>query len=123
MYVVHGSASDPLFGSVPEAPDVPRLRLEFMSVDTDFVVVGHTHSPMVLRGALDGAIIVNPGSVGLPMDGDPRASYALLDLSSGAVHPRRVAYDVGAAVAAARAVLPRKEASLYEGLLTKAALR
>ncbi len=123
VYVVHGSPSDPLFGSVPVAPEVQRLRMEFMSVDADFVVVGHTHRPMVLRGALDGATIVNPGSVGLPADGDPRASYALLDLASGAIHPRRVPYEVAAAAAAASQALPPKERTVYEGLLRRAELR
>jgi diadenosine tetraphosphatase ApaH/serine/threonine PP2A family protein phosphatase len=39
--------------------------------------------------------MVNPGSVGQPRDGDPRAAYALLDVASGRVVFRRVEYDVG----------------------------
>jgi len=72
--------------------------------------VGHTHVPFVVirkgdasTDALDyGEIVfvedsrylVNVGSVGQPRDGDPRASYAVLDSSLGRVEIRRVAYDV-----------------------------
>ncbi|MFM7052691.1 MAG: metallophosphoesterase family protein [Planctomycetota bacterium] len=38
--------------------------------------------------------IVNPGSVGQPRDGDPRASFAVLDLGRGLVEYHRVAYDI-----------------------------
>jgi diadenosine tetraphosphatase ApaH/serine/threonine PP2A family protein phosphatase len=38
--------------------------------------------------------IINPGGVGQPRDGDPRASYLLLDLGAGTVEFQRVAYDV-----------------------------
>ncbi len=44
--------------------------------------------------------IVNPGSVGLPFDGDPRAAYALL--GAGGVELRRVAYDHEQAARAVR---------------------
>jgi len=45
---------------------------------------------------------VNPGSVGLPFDGDQRASYALVTFAGGAAHVdiRRVAYDMAATIAA-----------------------
>lgn len=39
-------------------------------------------------------MIVNPGSVGQPRDGDPRASYAMLDLDKMAWEFRRVAYPI-----------------------------
>jgi diadenosine tetraphosphatase ApaH/serine/threonine PP2A family protein phosphatase len=53
---------------------------------------------MVLTGVLDNVTLINPGSVGFPVDGDPRASWTLLDLERGTVHPRRVEYDVEKAV-------------------------
>jgi diadenosine tetraphosphatase ApaH/serine/threonine PP2A family protein phosphatase len=55
------------------------------------------------RLAAAGTEIVNPGSVGLPFDGDPRAAYALVD-ADGAVELRRVAYDVGATRVALQAI-------------------
>ena len=44
-----------------------------------------------------GRVIINPGSVGQPRDGDARASYAILDLAKSTVEFRRVAYDIAAA--------------------------
>ena len=42
----------------------------------------------------EGLLCVNPGSVGQPRDGDPRASYAVLDTSASTVTHQRVAYDI-----------------------------
>jgi diadenosine tetraphosphatase ApaH/serine/threonine PP2A family protein phosphatase len=55
------------------------------------VVFGHTHLPFERPGP-GGVRLVNPGSVGMPFDGDPRAAYALLH-AGGVVEHRRVAYD------------------------------
>jgi len=62
--------------------------------------------------------LVNPGSVGQPRDGDPRAAYALYSPEEGAVEYRRVAYDVDRAAAKIRAAgLPEfLAARLHEGL-------
>jgi len=40
-------------------------------------------------------LIINPGGVGQPRDGDPRASYAIYDSDTGMVRLYRVPYDVG----------------------------
>ena len=56
----------------------------------DGFLCGHTHFPMVRK--IGGRIFVNPGSVGQPHDGDPRASYAVWD--DGVVHLRRAKYDI-----------------------------
>jgi predicted phosphodiesterase len=64
------------------------------------VVFGHTHLQFRRTGPA-GVELVNPGSVGLPLDGDPRAAYALQrdDLS---LELRRVSYDVEPSIAALR---------------------
>jgi predicted phosphodiesterase len=60
--------------------------------DHDGLVLGHTH---VQHGAtVDGRVIVNPGSVGQPRDGDPDAAYAVVDTDRNDVDLRRTAYDV-----------------------------
>ncbi len=64
------------------------------------VVFGHTHLPFVRRTDA-GIELVNPGSVGMPFDGDPRASYALVRDDGGIEH-RRVAYDHRTSAAAVR---------------------
>ncbi|MDF9747759.1 metallophosphoesterase family protein [Natrinema salsiterrestre] len=62
--------------------------------DEDVLVLGHTH----VQGAKQFAegIVVNPGSVGQPRDGDPRAGYAVLDLDGLTVDTHRVEYDIEA---------------------------
>lgn len=62
------------------------------------VVFGHTHLQF-RRIRPDGVELVNPGSVGMPLDGDHRAAYALLG-GDGALEHRRVAYDHEASAAA-----------------------
>lgn len=66
------------------------------------LVFGHTHLPFTRRSAA-GTELVNPGSVGMPFDGDPRAAYALLH-EDGQIEHRRIDYDH---LASARAVQER----------------
>ncbi|MGB0871613.1 MAG: metallophosphoesterase family protein [Solirubrobacterales bacterium] len=67
------------------------------SFEANTIVCGHTHIQFVREvGVIE---VVNPGSVGLPFDGDQRAAYALLD-ADGSFSLRRVEYDVEAAIAA-----------------------
>jgi diadenosine tetraphosphatase ApaH/serine/threonine PP2A family protein phosphatase len=54
--------------------------------------MGHTHIQHHER--YDEGIVCNPGSVGQPRDGDPRAAYAVVDLADMTVEERRVEYDV-----------------------------
>ena len=72
-----------------------RRRVEKLvaAVDAEVLVVGHTHLPFIRQSRH--LSIVNPGSVGQPLDGDPRAAYALWQ--DGKASLRRVLYDVEAA--------------------------
>ncbi|MDQ6914422.1 MAG: metallophosphoesterase family protein [Actinomycetota bacterium] len=65
------------------------------------LVFGHTHLPFHREAAGGGIELVNPGSVGMPFDGDPRAAYALVR-DDGRVEHRRVEYDHAASAAAVR---------------------
>ena len=60
----------------------------------------HTHLAFRRTGP-GGVELANPGSVGMPFDGDPRASYALLG-DGGELEHRRLAYDHAAAANAVR---------------------
>jgi len=122
VYMVHGSPSDPLHECVTTDTDSEHLRREFMTIDSDYVILGHTHRQMALPGVLPRATIINPGSVGFPMDGDPRAAYTILDTKTGSILPRRVDYDVARAVADAGA-LPPRERALYSQALTRGSLK
>ena len=60
--------------------------------NADILVLGHTHVPFVK--VFDSGVIINPGSVGQPRDGDPRASYALVDLKNRKYEIKRVEYPI-----------------------------
>lgn len=70
-------------------------------VTQELVVCGHTHVQFDRHA--DGLRVVNPGSVGLPLDGDPRAAYALIS-SPDDIELRRVAYDEASAADALRQI-------------------
>ncbi|MDD3579426.1 MAG: metallophosphoesterase family protein [Desulfobacca sp.] len=62
-------------------------------VEAQIVLTGHTHIPLVRN--LNGQWLINPGSVGFPKDGDPRASYAILELGETlGIAIRRIEYDI-----------------------------
>lgn len=109
--------------------DPATAALAFRGVDARVCCVGHTHVPMAFAtdsvssddrlNSLDveatilhedepyelkaeGRHILNPGSVGQPRDGDPRASYATLDLKENLFELRRVSYDIARAQAQMR---------------------
>jgi diadenosine tetraphosphatase ApaH/serine/threonine PP2A family protein phosphatase len=104
----HGSARDPIWEYVlSDEGALATLEL----AGSPLVLVGHSHVALqvvesgeelaggVAKGGseleLDGVrALLNPGSVGQPRDGDPRAAYLLLDLDARRAHFRRVEYDV-----------------------------
>jgi predicted phosphodiesterase len=103
----HGSPRDPVWDYVLSREGmVDALEL----TSAPLVLVGHSHVPFAYSAEDDlafgpplagrevelGALrwVVNPGSVGQPRDGDPRASYLVLDPDAGRVRFRRLAYDV-----------------------------
>jgi putative phosphoesterase len=98
--LVHGSprkVNEYLFADKP-ARTFERIAA---GADCDVLVFGHTHQPWVAE--YGGVLFVNCGSVGKPKDGDPRASFALLERADGEVSVtiERVEYD---AESVARAV-------------------
>ena len=111
--LAHGSPSDPIWEYL-DSPEVAQANLAAFA--TPYCLVGHTHVPLVFREsrgqmkamrvdqgrlALDGRrMILNPGSVGQPRDGDPRSSYMMIDTDAGEATWHRLEYDVGATQAA-----------------------
>jgi predicted phosphodiesterase len=103
----HGSPRDPVWEYVLN-PSAARTSLE--RAERPVVLVGHTHAQTAVRlvdgrvsggragaGALvelrgAGATLLNPGSVGQPRDGDPRAGWLLLDLDD-AGRPLRATFE------------------------------
>ena len=121
--LVHGSPLDPTWEYVTTAASA---RASIAAISTTHGLNGHTHVPLafVLDGdrmgqitpgtapptQLDGRrLLLNPGSVGQPRDGDPRASYLILDLAARRAEWARVPYDIEAVRARMRAVgLPKR---------------
>jgi diadenosine tetraphosphatase ApaH/serine/threonine PP2A family protein phosphatase len=131
VQMFHGSVRDPVWEYVVD-PRTAALCLERQR--QPLCLVGHSHIQLlwgyengelvggtVAAGATlaygEGPFIANPGSVGQPRDGDPRAGYLLLDTAEGSVTWLRAEYDIRAAQAAIRdAGLPlRLAARLAEG--------
>jgi predicted phosphodiesterase len=141
--LVHASPSDPIgtsgAGYIENSEDAQDAAHAFRS---QICLVGHTHYPRICRevthaengrvswatidvfeDVLPGGcceftserLILNPGSVGQPRDGDPRASYAILDTAARSFTVRRVAYDIQATQARARSWLTRAPAELLNG--------
>jgi predicted phosphodiesterase len=112
LELLHAAPGDPMFQYLP-ASQVDEWRRAAAAIDADLILVGHTHLPVVLE--LGGKRMVNPGSVGLPRDGDPRACYAVID--GGEPVLKRVAYDVERTIAALRAWgLPADVTRSLEGI-------
>jgi len=89
LALVHASPGDPWCAPAPEATDA-EFQSIFGKLARTVAVYGHIHRPF-LR-AMQHLLVANSGSVGLPYDGDPRASYLLLDDDMPRI--RRVDYNV-----------------------------
>ncbi len=68
-----------------------RFFDRFDNIQADFVILGHTHYPML--HSIGNKLIINPGSCGQPRDYNPLASYSILDIDSGHAEIRRISYD------------------------------
>jgi diadenosine tetraphosphatase ApaH/serine/threonine PP2A family protein phosphatase len=97
---VHGSPLSDVESFPAEASAEDERMLNGVRDRT--VVFGHSHLQFRRPGP-NGTTLVNPGSVGMPLDGDARAAYALR-LDDGAFEFRRVEYDVERAAAAYEAL-------------------
>jgi len=102
----HGDPSNPsghLLWSWQRGPYVTRscedLRAAVRGLDARVVLCGHTHREGMT--VVDDTLVVNVGAVGVQVDGDPRARWALLEFRAGRwlVEFRRVTYDWNAAAA------------------------
>jgi putative phosphoesterase len=110
--LVHGSPRDPLdeYLLKDEVTCAQRVR----DAEADIVCVGHSHQQFSL--VADGVVILNPGSVGQPRDGDPRAGYAVID--DGKITLKRIAYPIEETIAHMDATgLPDRAKQLYRDCL------
>ncbi|TML29846.1 MAG: hypothetical protein E6G26_02190 [Actinobacteria bacterium] len=87
---VHGSPLSDVDSFPPEPGDDDERMLNGVRDKT--VVFGHSHLQFKRPGP-NGTILINPGSAGMPLDGDVRAAYALRH-DGGEFEFRRIEYDV-----------------------------
>jgi predicted phosphodiesterase len=87
---VHGSPLSDVESFPPEPGEDDERMLN--GVHDKTVVFGHSHQQFRRPGP-NGTTLINPGSAGMPLDGDARAAYALRD-DGGGFEFRRVDYDV-----------------------------
>jgi predicted phosphodiesterase len=87
---VHGGPHD------PRDQYLYRVSKELFTPGIKTLFSGHTHVQTL--SSFGDLTYCNPGSVGQPRDGDPRAAYAII--SAAGINLRRVAYDIDSAVAA-----------------------
>jgi predicted phosphodiesterase len=88
-HLVHATPANPLHDYVP--PDAPDARWETAldGLIGQRVLVGHTH--LAFARSVGGGLIINPGSIGMPKDGNRHGSYAVLN--GRAVEFHRIVYD------------------------------
>jgi len=86
--LVHATPRDPLDEYAIADADLWSRRLA--DVDAQVICVGHTHFPYILE--VGDKLVINPGSVGQPRDGDPRASFAIIE--NQRVELKRIEYPV-----------------------------
>jgi predicted phosphodiesterase len=108
--LVHGSPSEPALEYIISTSIAEK---NFAFFNSRFCVVGHSHLPAAFRQDGSSAqpihmtpevglvlhshrMIVNPGSVGQPRDGDPRASYAIYESEGLMLRLHRVEYNISA---------------------------
>jgi len=101
ILVCHGSPPSDVRSFLPEPADDEAELLD--GIDDPRVLFGHTHLPFARHSAVRGIELVNPGSVGMPFDGDTRAAYGLLH-DDGAIEHRRVEYDHAASAKRVRSL-------------------
>jgi predicted phosphodiesterase len=109
--LVHGSPREPIWEYI-ESTGVAKENFAYF--ESQFCLVGHSHVPLIFKDNGDGVcsgnqfvtnirlvlgrnrLIINPGGVGQPRDGDSKASYAIYDSEAKVVDLYRVPYDVDA---------------------------
>jgi len=108
--LAHGSPREPIWEYLVS---IHVARVSFSYFKTKFCLVGHSHVPVVFESLApagecllhefnsdmplnlgENRLVINPGGVGQPRDGDPRASYAIYDSDCNVIWHYRVPYDV-----------------------------
>jgi diadenosine tetraphosphatase ApaH/serine/threonine PP2A family protein phosphatase len=104
--IAHGSPREPIWEYILTT----RIASENLRCfETRYCLIGHSHVPLLFEQVSETCVlkdlptelrlgesrlIVNPGGVGQPRDGDPRAAYAVYDESDKVIYCYRIPYDI-----------------------------
>jgi diadenosine tetraphosphatase ApaH/serine/threonine PP2A family protein phosphatase len=108
--LVHGSPMEPIWEYVTSIGVATR---NFACFNLPYCLVGHSHEPVIFREEHSSCVfvpfkpdigivlgerrmIINPGGVGQPRDGDSRAAYAIYESESRVIRLHRIPYDISA---------------------------
>lgn len=106
--IVHGSPREPIWEYILSTQSA---KANFGYFETRFCLIGHSHVPLVFEDIGEtcllselpaelklgeNRLIINPGGVGQPRDGDPRAAYAIYDDEDKTIYHYRIPYDIEA---------------------------
>ena len=94
LLMIHGTPDAVDEHLLHDAP-IERFQEIAKTSRADVIIVGHSHEQFTKE--VDGALFINPGSVGRPGDGNPQAAYAEITSNPFSVELIRVNYDVEAA--------------------------
>jgi len=92
FYMNHTVPHLPLHHYLNKNTPGSELAEYYQDIQADVIVTGHTHMPYIKN--FRDKILVNPGSVGQSRDGDPRASFATFDTTTGRIELERLEYDI-----------------------------
>jgi len=114
LHLVHATPREPLYEYLGGDADESAWRTAVGELANsqgaqNWLFVGHTHRPFLRR--IGNLTIVNPGSLGMPVDGDPRSCYAIWQ--DGDLQLRRAPYDLD------RAVRRLRQSGLAEEVATR----
>jgi len=117
FYLVHAIPSDPLFGYCPEKSD--RWKKEVEGINADVLIVGHTHTPF--QRTVGRTSILNPGSLGQPKTGRPKACYAVWE--DGKISLNEYEYPTATTIRGIRGMpIPTEDQDALIGLLETGSL-
>ncbi|MFX0205038.1 MAG: metallophosphoesterase family protein [Candidatus Hodarchaeota archaeon] len=104
LFMVHGSPDKPIeeyvsYGGRSDYRTRARMNNWLKTKNCDVLLLGHTHVPFIFHSKKTGGIVLNPGSIGQPRDGDPRSAFAIIDIDeSRSIKPeiliKRLDYNI-----------------------------
>ena len=92
FFIVHGSPIDPLYEYIFPETSSWKLKEFFTVTKKPILIMGHTHISFIKK--FKNKLVINPGSIGQPRDGNANASYCILDTKNLKARIIRIPYNI-----------------------------